>query len=1293
MDVERMSSLSSLNTEAMAGTDREDVSAASSGGDKAPGTEGAADEFERKFFVNVPPIEGEHRDEFVDNKVVTAKYTPLNFVFLTLKEQFMRLANVYFLAISLMQQIEGISPTGRYTTALPLLAVLAVTAIKELYEDIFRHKQDREANARLVLVLDHETEEFVERKWQDLQVGDILRIRSLEPVPADVIVISSSEPLGTCYIETASLDGETNLKIRQALKECSTVATDPEDLSEWSAIIECEGPNDRLYQFEGNMVDPDTGVRAALGPNQMLLRGSTLRNTKWAHCIVIYSGVDTKYMKNGQKKKIKRTGIDRLTNYNVIAMFFVMLTLATICAVVAALFNSTESVRQMWYLEIPDVDFVSVLFDVMTFVILLNNLIPISLYVTVEFVKFFQARLIDHDPKMYHGETETFAKARTSNLNEELGQIEYVFSDKTGTLTENLMVFKRFSAGGILYGDDIDEDQEPVRSSSKPDHTTEQCQFVDFQSEELKDNLQDDAYSPLLKAFFRNLSVCHTVVPERQDGDMESAPVYQAASPDEGALVEAAKHLGFYFFARTPDKVTVRVRLPGDDDETVEEYGLIALLDFTSKRKRMSVIVRCPDGKIRLLCKGADTVVLERLTKDESKLLHTPEGKSVVDETLAQLTELAARGLRTLCIAEAELDEDELDEWLGVFHEANTAPSNREARVEAACELIEKDLVLIGCTAIEDKLQRGVPKAIQTLLDAGVKLWVLTGDKQETAINIGFSCQLLQPDMEVIMVNVDLKEPDDLQRKDCKRQLRRLCRKHIGESTAKFDQQGSFATDSRKALIIDGKSLIYALEPKTLEMFLRLGQQCHSVICCRVSPRQKAEVVEMVRKHLKATTLSIGDGANDVPMILAAHVGIGISGREGQQAAQSSDYSIAQFRFLIRLMLLHGRWNYRRISKVIAYSFYKNIVLYVCQFWFTLYTGISGQPLYDRWALATFNVLFTFFPIMFFGFMDRDVSEEAILKYPSLYRGGILGQHMNFKVLGGWLADALVHSFLCFFIPMLAFSEGGMTMRSDGKTADLDYFGAVCYTLILLTVTFRLALETYRWTWVNMVVMAVSVLLWLVFLGTYGTFYGWVPPAWRSSLGANLYLVIEEVFSSGPAWFLMIAVPVIALLRNYSWKAFARSSGRLVKNYHIVQELERMAPEDQEEMIERGESPGNKASLNRRASVVNARALGRRKKKGDVDAFRVAFTGPTFAQPLLGAGAAGTHTGFAFAADDAVLINTYDVVGSHSRTSLTPTVTEMGSEILGGGRHHLKMTRSLTSERLRELRDRDSNDF
>ena len=854
----------------------------------------------RIIHLNNPPANAHNR--YVDNHVSTAKYNIATFLPKFLYEQFSKYANLFFLFTAALQQIPNISPTNRYTTIGPLIIVLLVSAGKELVEDYKRKSSDKSLNYSKARVLRGSS--FENLKWVGVKVGDIVRVESEEPFPADLVLLATSEPEGLCYIETANLDGETNLKIKQAIPETANLVS-PSELSRLSGRLRSEQPNSSLYTYEATLTMSAGGgeKELPLAPDQLLLRGATLRNTPWIHGIVVFTGHETKLMRNATATPIKRTQVERMVNIQILTLVSILIALSIISSVGDLIVRATAQ-SKLTYLYYVDSNGPKQFFsDIFTYWVLYSNLVPISLFVTIEVVKYYQAFLINSDLDIYYDKTDTPAICRTSSLVEELGQIEYIFSDKTGTLTCNMMEFRQCSIGGIQYADEVPEDRRATESNP----------FGIYDFNKLRKNLHEHQSRIAIHHFLALLATCHTVIPERRD-EKPGEIKYQAASPDEGALVEGAVTLGYRFIARRPRSVTISVA--GEDIE----YELLAVLEFNSSRKRMSAIFRCPDGRIRCYCKGADTVILERLEKDNP----------IVEATLQHLEEYATEGLRTLCLAMREIPQEEYQQWSQVFEKASTTVSgNRAEELDKAAEIIEHSFYLLGATAIEDKLQDGVPDTIHTLQEAGIKVWVLTGDRQETAINIGMSCKLISEDMTLLIIN---EESSAATKTSLENKLTAV-KSHSGVGAAELETL---------ALVIDGKSLTYALEKDLEEIFLELAVMCKAVICCRVSPLQKALVVKLVKRNLKAILLAIGDGANDVSMIQAAHVGVGISGVEGLQAARSADVAIGQFRYLRKLLLVHGAWSYQRISKVILYSFYKNIALYMTQFWVSL-PSISDQ--------------------------------------------------------------------------------------------------------------------------------------------------------------------------------------------------------------------------------------------------------------------------------------------------------------------------------------------------------------
>uniref|UniRef100_A0A2K6UJF6 Phospholipid-transporting ATPase n=1 Tax=Saimiri boliviensis boliviensis TaxID=39432 RepID=A0A2K6UJF6_SAIBB len=967
----------------------------------------------------------------------------MNTKFFCIKESKYAVTPLFF-----FQAIPQISTLAWYTTLFPLLLVLGITAIKDLVDDVARHKMDREINNRTCEVI--KDGRFKVAKWKDIQVGDVIRLRKNDFVPV-------SEPI--LLLPVLVLPQETNLKFKMSLEITDQYLQREDALAAFDGFIECEEPNNRLDKFTGILSWRKT--RFPLDADKILLRGCVIRNTDFCHGLVIFADF------LALKKKKKNSGWVRI---------IVVLILLSAGLAIGHAYWEAQVGNYSWYLYDGEDATPSLrgFFNFWGYIIVLNTMVPISLYVSVEVIRLGQSHFINWDLQMYYAEKDTPAKARTTTLNEQLGQIHYIFSDKTGTLTQNIMTFKKCCINGQIYGDHRDASQHNHNKIEQVDfswNTYADGKFA-FYDHYLIEQIQSGK-EPEVRQFFFLLAVCHTVMVDRIDGHLN----YQAASPDEGALVNAARNFGFAFLARTQNTITI------SELGTERTYNVLAILDFNSDRKRMSIIVRTPEGNIKLYCKGADTVIYERLHRMNPTKQETQDALDV----------FANETLRTLCLCYKEIEEKEFAEWNKKFMAASVASTNRDEALDKVYEEIEKDLILLGATAIEDKLQDGVPETISKLAKADIKIWVLTGDKKETAENIGFACELLTEDTTICYgedINSLLHTRMENQR-------------NRGGVYAKFVppvQEPFFPSGGNRALIITGswlneillekktkRSKILKLKfPRTEEErrmrtqskrrleakkeqrqknFVDLACECSAVICCRVTPKQKAMVVDLVKKYKKAITLAIGDGANDVNMIKTAHIGVGISGQEGMQAVMSSDYSFAQFRYLQRLLLVHGRWSYIRMCKFLRYFFYKNFAFTLVHFWYSFFNGYSAQTAYEDWFITLYNVLYSSLPVLLMGLLDQDVSDKLSLRFPGLYVVGQRDLLFNYKRFFISLLHGVLTSMILFFIPLGAYLQ---TVGQDGEApSDYQSFAVTMASALVITVNFQIGLDTSYWTFVN----------------------------------------------------------------------------------------------------------------------------------------------------------------------------------------------------------------------------------
>ncbi|KAG6977460.1 hypothetical protein JG688_00000291 [Phytophthora aleatoria] len=1138
---------------------------------------------------------------FASNMVVSAKYSAWNFVPRVLLAQLQRPSNIYFLFIALLQTIREVSNTsGIPTILLPLAVVFVCSAIKEALEDRERHRADRVTNSRPVLTLSP-LGSWEQRQWGDLRVGDIVKVMNDQTIPADLFLLSaeavehdddgqrrqqmqvanlqgptdleegkesatdSSELLldirddqgpaspkqqtaesNLAYIETKSLDGETNLKIRTAIPLVAALCRELNSKSrtvdggghnELRGMMVCEQPNNRITSFEGAFAamlspaqaqtlgvasqDPNSAsqgtapeqaagllqtettgdglvrVRVPVTAKQMMLRSCVLRNTRAVTGMVVFTGHETKVFCSNTEPVVKTSSVERRLNRLIIGIVFIQQLVCFLGALLGAHWMHTEG-DSFWYLlsaserrhhNLTGASTSHPLAELaklhLRYFIIMQNFVPISLNVSLEFVKYWQAYFIEQDLEMYDKPSDTPAMVRSSALNEDLGRVHHVFTDKTGTLTMNLMLFRYCMVGGKHYGglmQDKDMEAEIPSETISPTaaDSNDGPRFVDFDPTELFADIHAGGeQAETLRRFLRHLALCHTLIPTKSLAEMcsTSFPEYSASSPDEQALVSAAAFCNVRFVHRTPTDVMLLE--PGWTSPS--SYKLLNVLEFDSDRKRMTVIVETPDGTIELLCKGADNVIFERLAADQA----TMPGGMAYEQASDQLT----------LYAKAEY--------------ADRFTSDEES-----------------------------------LYDVGI-------EADDEAIHT--------PEYGSLAGNLHSREG----------------RRQTGSTSQKL------------ALVMDGQALEYALRPQLRSLFYQVTQQCASaVICCRVSPKQKADIVEFVREfEPDSVTLAIGDGANDVAMIQSAHIGVGISGQEGAQAVNASDYALAQFRFLQRLLFVHGRWAYRRVAKLMSYMLYKNVTYVLTTFWFGCFCGFSGQPLILDVAAQSFNVLYTSVPLVLFAVFDQDVSSTSAAKFPYLYALGQKNILLARRVFWPWIFNGVWHSIVIFFVSAWAFEGFGLSIRDipviateTGKSGGLVTLGFVVFTNLVIVVNLKLCLETFMLTWPFLLTVTVSILLWFAV----GFLISLPSMGFPQATGEMEYLQELPTF-----WLVCLLVLSLSLLRDSLWKIVRRFSRPSM--YHILQERELMGlPNSPRGMLrEHRRSVSNTAWSDEPATVVD----------------------------------------------------------------------------------------------------------
>lgn len=1033
------------------------------------------------------------------NSISTTKYTLLSWLPKSIWAQFRRVANVYFLGISILMLIGTYatelftSPLDPYSTVATLIFVLLVTSVKEGFEDLSRAKSDKFENNKEVIIVSFAEDGTIAEKTVrscDVAPGDIVKlVGPLCGVPVDLLLILTAYhgDGNKCYIETANLDGETNLKLREG--PSGIMEEFPEEVQGGKVLemffkgkISMQTPNKNMHKFVGTLKLDASKEEISLSAQNIILRGSSFSNTEWGYGIALYTGQNTKIQLNGRNPPTKMSKIEGYLNNAIIIIFMAQCVLVSISVISLYAMGFQNLLSKLPYVYPSEAEngtgsgtgsvLPLWLEQWIVFFLLYNNFIPISLYVTIEMVNVGQAYLIANDDQLYRKELDVPCAVRSSNLVQELGGVSNIFSDKTGTLTCNEMRLVKFVLNGQIYD---------IADKGNDDKTiTEKQLKAQFGS-------NFDAFT----RFCRCLVTCHTVV-------RESDGTYRAESPDELALVEAVGNYNCFLEERGSKDMFCKIF--GQESK----FEVLAVNAFDSDRKRMSVLLRLlgagGQNQYFIMCKGADNIMLPLCTIERDDL-------ATIDQNL---TELSNMGLRTLVIAQKEISEDQALAWLKAYKAAAASAVMREEKMAAAGGELEVNMQLVGLTAIEDRLQDEVPEVIADLAAAGIILWMLTGDKLETAIMIGRSCNLILEDTKLVRIT-GKETPEDFYQA-----LKAEYEANV-PSVEEEAEQGLKDEKPNTVLVLDGPSfaMFNEIDLEQRHMLLRLTANCRAVVSCRLTPTQKKDLVNLVKIDTfpKTTTLAIGDGANDVAMIMEADVGVGIYGKEGRQAANNADFAIGEFKFLRRLLLVHGRWNYIRQARVFLYCMHKNMVLTLTLFWFSYYDAVSGTSLYESWIYSAFNLVLGL-PIIFYGILDRDISADFALKHPETYSVSRQNSLLQNKDIGIWILNAAMYAIvLCLMFLSVCFETYTYYGYSDLYSMGTTFYAALCMALQL-----KVGFLHHQWAYPQILSMTLSVVGMLLYFLAVGVI------VW------DYWHVGQETLAQGFFWWWgMFTVPLVCI--------------------------------------------------------------------------------------------------------------------------------------------------------------------
>eukprot|EP00371_Babesia_bovis_P000701 XP_001609348.1 phospholipid-translocating P-type ATPase [Babesia bovis T2Bo] len=1088
---------------------------------------------------------------------------------------------------------------------LPLSIVMLGNAAKDAYEDYRRYLNDNEvnysianvvmnpkltkhdetikyekpANADADIVNAVEKKLIVNAKWQALEVGEIVVLQNGDTIPADMVLIGSSEINGVAFVETSCLDGESNLKKKEAVLKLAEyltrdINTTLNKVQNITGRLTCEPPNQNLITFDGSLhykiQDPEytnqsksktkaevtapsakrsTGdkldqfgyTETSISMLQLLLRGCKLRNTKWAIGIIVYSGHETKIYKNIPSTPHKVSNLSKIMVRLTFIVWVVQIVFCSIAAIWTIYRHYYQMDQQMPYLTSKGDDHSMLYVFTVSFfswIAISATFVPISTIVSMNVARIAQAFFINADADMYYDELNMYAAARTTSLNEDLGQVHYLFSDKTGTLTCNKMVFRKFAAAGRSYGKGYTDIRRFVLSRQgailepepeNPYYT--KASHVNLVDDELFKQLKtpSDPRHTHLVEFFMHLVCNNAVLTDIQEsGDVQ----YNSQSPDELCFVHAAKFADFKLMDKTSNSITLSVF------GRKMHVRTLANIEFDYIRRCSSAIIAFPKDpkthledpdlnkfRIILFCKGGDNVMLNKL-----------KNKSEMDkDTISHCEQYCRDGLRTLVFAKRELTTQEFNDWNQKYIEAQGNILNREESVARCATLIEQQLELQGITGIEDKLQDGVGEAIELLGYAGINVWMLTGDNLETAINIGIATNLLR----------NFSQRIDLHSGVCPKE-------QMGAKVREWLNKVKSGSDNaiHRCVVIDGIATNELTKEHIVDDFIELCTHCHSAICCRMTPAHKGLFVSLFKKKLGTVMMAIGDGGNDCNMIQTADVGIGIKGKEGLQAYNVSDYGIGQFRFLVPLILDHGRNCYRRIAKTVAYMFYKNITLIMPIFFYGYLSLFSGQRILLEVLVALYNVLFTGISVILVGSIDRDIDRSLSYQYPHVYQLGQRNYYLNPKVFLGWLFNSFIHAVVIFFVVTFGLSDRYTLPGGSGMPLNSQQLGVGMMLIVMVIVSSKLIMETWFYTRLTTATYLFSFFNFLLCIYVVSL---------SSKLGSALLGGAMILMSNGRFWIVLLTSTMAALYRDYLTKVIHYSF--MPHYYQYVQRKEYLATE------------------------------------------------------------------------------------------------------------------------------------
>jgi len=1025
------------------------------------------------------------------NKEENNKFNVITFFPITLFNQFRQFGNFFYLLMSISQFFPELAVGFLFTYIAPLAFVIAVSMGKELYDDINRRIQDKKTNSAKITVIvpsaDKSSIQLTQKDASQLQIGDIIELKKDSRVPADIIVLKTFNEAedNQAFIRTDQLDGETDWKLRkapgvtQAMNEIQFFTSD--------AFAEYEPPSKLIYNFQGVIqCKTEDGEKKEPLNLENTMWASTVVASKKVIGIVIYTGKETRAKMNSSSPKVKIGILDNEINRLNIYLFVITFIVAFIIA-------SAKGFQNKF------------IFNFIKYIILFCAIIPISLRVNLDVSKTYFSVIINRDKDI------PGTIARNSTIPEELGRISYVFSDKTGTLTKNEMIFKIIAMETEIFAEDKFEDLKGIvldeckdydaplldlvksESSGSEEIESSTISISSSQSTEVKKKKRIHRHrSKLIRDTITAMCLCNNVTPVADDNDPNKM-TYQASSPDEVALVKFAVTLNMRLVGRTDKEIKLT-----DAADNTEEFEVLANFPFSSDTKRMGIILKNKKhGHIIYYLKGAENVMM-RFVKDE-----------YVNYIAENAENLATKGLRTLVLSQKLIPQDYFDKWNKEYEEAKTSMEDRQQKIADVVSKLENNMDFLCVTGVEDLLQDDVATTIDNLRNAGMKVWMLTGDKVETATCISISAGLKAKTHKIYTIkNDEIKSEAKNEEKPPENVL-----------LSKFEEYKRKINIDPHLFIIDGDTLDLALKNCEKDFF-ETAMLAPSVVCCRCSPTQKRIIVKTIKKYTDARTAAVGDGGNDVAMIQEADVGIGIVGKEGLQASLAADYSIMEFRSLNMLLLWFGRIAYKNTSMMSNFIIHRGLIIAFNQFIFSCIFYFNPVPLYSGFLSFGYSTIFTSLPCICV-LLDQDVNKNNVLTFPTLYKILLKGRELNLKSFLFWLFKSIFQAFIIMFGSIILFED----------TIFLKIV-TVTFTALIYLEVLNVYLEINKFHWFMGISFGATLLVYLLTIGL-----------------LNNYLDIYFIFE----WGTFFKIPLIAVI---SWAPFF--IGSFIKKKFFPETIEKL---------------------------------------------------------------------------------------------------------------------------------------